>query len=109
MEKEEILDLPIFPKYNTSLEVNQITFRSAVHCHYDKGNCIEVYLQPVISVYLTRVAKDRQMLLEDHLKQCLVISKYMETTSDTFQILPCVDTLFREDSQFTHKLHTLYP
>jgi len=109
MEKEEILDLPIFPKYNTSLELNQITFRSAVHCHYDKGNCIEVYLQPVISVYLTRVAKDRQMLLEDHLKQCLVISKYIETTSDTFQILPCVDTLFREDSQFTHKLHTLYP
>ena len=109
MRIEEILKLPIFPKYLVEIDGNEIKHSSAVYVHYDKEECVEVLLQPVVNLHILCKGVTKQMFLEQHLKHCLIISKYANITSDFRELLPCVDTLLKQDKDFLHTLHYQYP
>jgi hypothetical protein len=109
MIKEEILALPIYPKYLVETNGNEIVHSSAVYVHYDVGDYVEVLLQPVKNMHITCKGVTKEMFLEQHLKHCLIISKYAEITSDFREWLPCVARLDKKDPDFTHTLHYTYP
>lgn len=109
MTKEKILALPIFPKYLVETEGNEIKHSSAVYVHYEKEDCVEVLLQPVLNTHIICKGVKKEMFLESHLKHCLMVSKYAIITSDFINWLPCVDTLYKDSPDFLTSLHYHYP
>jgi hypothetical protein len=109
MEKADILALPIFPKYLVETFGNEVRHSSAVYMHYDKEKCVEVLLQPVVNTHIMCKGVKEQFFLESHLKHCLMFSKYGIVTPEYREELPCIDTLFKDNSDFLHILHYQYP
>lgn len=109
MEKEDILALPIFPKYLVETFGNEVRHSSAVYMHYDKEECVEVLLQPVVNTHIMCKGVKEQFFLESHLKHCLMFSKYGIITPEHREQLPCIDILLKEDKDFLHILHYQYP
>ena len=109
MEKEDILELPIFPKYLVETFGNVVRYSSAVYVHYDKEKCVEVLLQPVVNQHVVCRGVTKQMFVEHHLKSCLMVSKYALITPEYKRELPCIDTIFKSNSDFLNILHYTYP
>lgn len=109
MRKEEIVALPIFPKYLVETVGNEIKHSSAVYVHYEKDDCVEVLLQPVVNLHITCKGVTKEMFLEHHLRHCLIVSKYANITSDFRDWLPCVDIIAKDNPDFLHILHYTYP
>ena len=109
MNKEDILELPIFPKYLVETFGNVVRYSSAVHVHYDKEKCVEVLLQPVVNQHVVCRGVTKQMFIDHHLKSCLMVSKYAMITPEYKRELPCIDTVFKSNSDFINILHYTYP
>jgi len=109
MNKARISELPIFPKYLVENYENVFRYSSAVHVHYDKEDCVEVLLQPVVNQHVVCKGVTKQMFVEHHLKGCLMVSKYAIITPEYRELLPCIDTISKEDPNFLETLHRKYP
>ena len=109
MKKQDILDLPIFPEYKLEICDREIKYSSSVYVHYEKEKCVEILLQPVISDFRALKRTNRQELLNNHLRSCLMISKYAIITLEHKELLPCIDTVFKVDEHFLDIIHNTYP
>ena len=109
MTRQEILALPIFPKYLVETFGNEVRHSSAVYMHYDKEKCVEVLLQPVVNTHIMCKGVKEQFFLDSHLKHCLMFSKYGIVTPEHRELLPCIDTIFKDSPDFLHTLHYTYP
>ena len=109
MEKSKILLLPIFPRYREIVVDNVVHYSSAVYVHYGTEECVEILLQPVVNTGILQGRFDKQLLLENHLRECLRISKYIDVSIDYREELPCIDKVFKTDKEFTNLLITKYP
>jgi hypothetical protein len=109
MTRQEILALPIFPKYLVETFGDEVRHSSAVYMHYDKEKCVEVLLQPVVNTHIMCKGVKEQFFLDSHLKHCLMFSKYGIITPEHRELLPCIDTMFKDSPDFLHTLHYQYP
>ena len=109
MLKEKVRTLPVFPKYLVETFGNEIRHSSAVYVHYDKKDSVEVLLQPVVNSHIVCKGVSKEMFIEHHLKGCLMVSKYAIITPEYRELLPCIDTIFKNDPDFLQILHRQYP
>ncbi len=114
-DKHKALAMPVFPKYREKVSKGEglVSFESTVYAHLERFSRIDVYVIPVITTYLSKkiTAKDKQHFLDEHLKRCLVISKYFKNTEENLAIYPIIDSISKEQPEidFLTELHTKYP
>ena len=106
---KEIEELPIFPEYHTeAVEDSFYTFRSVIHIHKDAGDSVKVYLYPVESSYIAKTRKEKELVIKAHLRECLRLSKYLNTDTLDTSPYPYVASLVKTDHDFLDKLHYMY-
>ena len=106
---KEIEKLPVFPGYDTeTIEDNLYTFRSVIHLHKDTEDSVKVYLYPVESTYLAKTRKEKELVIGAHLRECLRLSKYLNTDTLDTSPYPYVASLVKTDHDFLDKLHYVY-
>lgn len=104
-----IKDILIFPNYTTEfLENNIYTFKSAIHIHKETEDVVKVYLFPIESTYVAKTAKEKDLVIKAHLRECFRLSKYINTDKIGISTLPYVTTLLKTDPSFQDKLHYSY-
>jgi hypothetical protein len=106
---KEIEELSVFPGYDTeTVEDDIFTFRSTIHLHKDTEDCVKVYLYPVESTYVARTRKEKELVIKAHLRECLRLSKYLNTDVLDTATYPYVASLVKTDHDFLDKLHYQY-
>lgn len=106
---KEIEKLPVFPGYDTeTIEDDLYTFRSVIHLHKDTEDSVKVYLYPVESSYIAKTRKEKELVIKAHLRECLRLSKYLNTDTLDTSPYPYVASLVKTDHDFLDKLHYMY-
>lgn len=106
---KEIEELSVFPGYDTeAIEDSIYTFRSTIHIHKDTEDCVKVYLYPVESTYVAKTRKEKELVIKAHLRECLRLSKYLNTDLLDTNPYPYVANLVKTDHDFLDKLHYVY-
>ncbi len=107
LTKEYIVSLPSFPAYKETKVEDVVLYESTVYVHLENAFKVDVYKVPVLSRY--RFSRVTKPFLEDHLKRCLVTSKYMLVTHETVKDYPMVDSLHKFHHDFEFNLYNKYP
>jgi hypothetical protein len=99
---------PVFPEYSVEKQGPYSTFESTVYIYRDFEDYVEVYLYPVINTIVSKTKLQREKAIVLHLKDCLRISKYLNT--DTIDISTCtfVTKLNKQDENFLYYIHYVY-
>ena len=105
--KEDIAALPMFPEHKRIKDFEVMTFISCINTHLDLGHAVAVYKVPVVTSYPYKRGYRKYLL--SHLKECLVVSKYMKSTPGILCDYLLVTEIKKLDPDFEYKLFRQYP
>ena len=92
MEKDNFI--PLFPDYlELNVEDNIYTFKTNIYIHKESEEYVKVYLYCVEGTYVAKNKTEKQLVIKSHLRECLRLSKYLNTTYFDTSLLPFVDSL----------------
>lgn len=98
----------IFPDYIVEKDKKFFTFKSKVYVLIEEDEKVRVYLYPVSSTYVCKSKKQEHQNLIAHLKECLRLSKYINTDLLLYPLLEFVTIIEKDDPSFLDKIHYQY-
>lgn len=99
---------PFFPEYKEEIQDKVLTLKTNIYLHKDSLSTVKVYAYEVESSFILKSVKDKKDIVNAHLRECLRLSKYLNTDVIETASLPLVDTLDKTSNDFLHKLHFHY-
>ena len=106
----------LFPKYDIETRKNEdgkyeIQLHSIIHIHLDFVFVfsVKIYEFSIENLYIVPSERDKKLAINQHLKECFTLSKYMIITDEILLQSTYIQTLYKTDPQFEHKLYTIYP
>ena len=101
--------VPLFPKFKLIKKSNFLILKSNIHIHEDCFSHVKVFNYEVESTFIFKHAREKNLIIENHLRDCLRQSKYLDISSVDTTKLELVNILDKTSKDFLETLHFQYP